>query len=155
MSTEQTRDRLADVLGEPLAAAGLDLEAVELTTAGRRRMLRVAVDKDGGVTLDDVASGDTVFAALLNTRLAGDSLRPDVCLGNAKDVEACAGKGADTERDAEKTGGDKIEQRKSTPGGKKPAARPADVGRALRSVYDDTLREDIPSDLTDLLGRLG
>ena len=33
--------------------------------------------------------------------------------------------------------------------------RPADVGRALRSVYDDTLREDIPSDLRDLLGRLG
>ena len=29
-----------------------------------------------------------------------------------------------------------------------------DVGRALRSVYDDTLREDIPLDLKDLLGRL-
>ena len=38
---------------------------------------------------------------------------------------------------------------------KKPLARPADVGRALRSVYDDTLREDIPSDLRALLGRLG
>jgi len=38
---------------------------------------------------------------------------------------------------------------------KKPTSRPADVGRALRSVYDDTLREDIPSDLRDLLGRLG
>jgi hypothetical protein len=38
---------------------------------------------------------------------------------------------------------------------KKPSGRPADVGRALRSVYDDTLREDIPSDLKDLLGRLG
>jgi hypothetical protein len=38
---------------------------------------------------------------------------------------------------------------------KKPTGRPADVGRALRSVYDDTLREDIPADLRDLLGRLG
>jgi len=38
---------------------------------------------------------------------------------------------------------------------KKPSSRPADVGRALRSVYDDTLREDIPHDLMDLLGRLG
>lgn len=37
----------------------------------------------------------------------------------------------------------------------KPSGRPADLGRALRSVYDDTLREDIPSDLKDLLGRLG
>ncbi|WP_405051412.1 NepR family anti-sigma factor [Sphingomonas sp.] len=32
---------------------------------------------------------------------------------------------------------------------------PSDVSRALRSVYDDTLREDIPSDLKELLGRLG
>jgi hypothetical protein len=38
---------------------------------------------------------------------------------------------------------------------KQPSGRPADVGRALRSVYDDTLREDIPIDLMDLLGRLG
>jgi ribosome maturation factor RimP len=34
---------------------GLVLEAVELTPAGKRRVLRVAVDKDGGVTLDDIA----------------------------------------------------------------------------------------------------
>ena len=43
----------------------------------------------------------------------------------------------------------------SVPAKKKPTGRPSDVGRALRSVYDDTLREDIPSDLKDLLGRLG
>lgn len=29
------------------------------------------------------------------------------------------------------------------------------VGRALRSVYDDTLREDVPDDFLDLLGKLG
>jgi len=28
------------------------------------------------------------------------------------------------------------------------------VGRALRTVYDDTLREDIPDDFLDLLGKL-
>ena len=33
-------------------------------------------------------------------------------------------------------------------------ARAGDVGKALRSVYDNTLREDIPSDFIDLLGRL-
>ena len=55
VSTDQTRDRLAGVLTEPLAATGLDLEAVDLTPAGKRRLLRVAVDKDGGVTLDDIA----------------------------------------------------------------------------------------------------
>ena len=39
-----------------LQELGLDLEAVELTPAGKRRVLRIAVDKDGGVSLDDVAA---------------------------------------------------------------------------------------------------
>ena len=29
-----------------------------------------------------------------------------------------------------------------------------DIAKALRSVYDETLREDVPSDFTDLLGKL-
>ena len=33
-------------------------------------------------------------------------------------------------------------------------AKTGDVGRALRSVYDTTLREDVPSDFLDLLGKL-
>ena len=32
--------------------------------------------------------------------------------------------------------------------------RAADLGRALRSVYDDTLRETVPDDFLDLLGKL-
>jgi hypothetical protein len=32
--------------------------------------------------------------------------------------------------------------------------RAGDVGRALRSVYDDTLRENVPDDFLDLLGKL-
>jgi hypothetical protein len=32
--------------------------------------------------------------------------------------------------------------------------RSADLGRALRSVYDDTLRENVPDEFLDLLGRL-
>jgi hypothetical protein len=32
--------------------------------------------------------------------------------------------------------------------------RAADIGRALRSVYDDTLRESVPDDFLDLLGKL-
>jgi len=42
-------------LASPLRALGLDIEAVEITPAGKRRILRIAVDQDGGVTLDDVA----------------------------------------------------------------------------------------------------
>ena len=32
--------------------------------------------------------------------------------------------------------------------------RPSDLGRALRSIYDDTLREPIPDDFIDLIGKL-
>jgi hypothetical protein len=30
----------------------------------------------------------------------------------------------------------------------------SDVGRALRTIYDDTLRESVPDDFMDLLGKL-
>lgn len=66
MSTDQTRDRLAEVLTEPLAASGLDVEAIELTPAGRRRLLRVAVDKDGGVTMDEIADATKQVSRLLD-----------------------------------------------------------------------------------------
>jgi hypothetical protein len=33
-------------------------------------------------------------------------------------------------------------------------SRAGDVGKALRSVYDSTLREDVPTDFLDLLGKL-
>ena len=41
---------------EPVvAAAGYDLEEVHLSRAGRRHVVRVLVDADGGISLDDVA----------------------------------------------------------------------------------------------------
>ncbi len=49
------RDRIEAELVDPLSVLGVDVEAVEITPAGKRRILRVAIDKDGGVTLDDVA----------------------------------------------------------------------------------------------------
>jgi hypothetical protein len=33
--------------------------------------------------------------------------------------------------------------------------RKGDLGRALRTVYDDTLREPVPDDLLKLIGKLG
>ncbi len=55
-SRTTTAEQIEAELVDPLAAQGLDVEAVELTPAGKRRVLRVAVDKDGGVTLDEVAA---------------------------------------------------------------------------------------------------
>ena len=66
MAADQTRKRLVEELTEPLLALGLDLEGLELTPAGRRRVLRVAVDKDGGVTLDDVAEATKEVSRLLD-----------------------------------------------------------------------------------------
>ncbi|CAN5343520.1 ribosome maturation factor RimP [soil metagenome] len=48
--------RIESEVTDPLSALGLDLEAVELTPAGKRRVLRIAVDQDGGVSMDDVAA---------------------------------------------------------------------------------------------------
>jgi hypothetical protein len=38
--------------------------------------------------------------------------------------------------------------------GRSPRSKASDVGKALRSVYDNTLREDVPRDFLDLLGKL-
>jgi ribosome maturation factor RimP len=58
--------RIAAALRDRLDALGLDLEAVELTPAGKRRVLRVAVDRDGGVTLDDIAAATRAVSDLLD-----------------------------------------------------------------------------------------
>ena len=73
MADEETRDRLSSVLTDPLLAVGLDLEAVEITPAGKRKLLRVAVDKDGGVSLDEIAEATKEVSRLLDeTDVMGD-----------------------------------------------------------------------------------
>ena len=63
---DATRDRIEAELVDPLRAMDLDVEAVEVTPAGKRRVLRVAVDKDGGVTLDDVADATREVSRVLD-----------------------------------------------------------------------------------------
>lgn len=73
MSTADTRDRLADQLTGPVESLGLDLEAVELSNAGKRRLLRVAIDKDGGITMDDIADATREVSRVLDeTDLMGE-----------------------------------------------------------------------------------
>ena len=66
MSTSQTRDRLAAMLEEPMTALGLDIEAVELSDAGKRRVLAIALDRDGGLSMDDVADATREISTLLD-----------------------------------------------------------------------------------------
>jgi ribosome maturation factor RimP len=44
----------------------MDLEAVRMTVAGRRRLLRVVVDSDHGVSLDDAADVSREISAVLD-----------------------------------------------------------------------------------------
>ena len=48
-------ERISELLEPAVTAMGMDLEDVRITSAGRRRLLRVVVDSDGGVSLDDIA----------------------------------------------------------------------------------------------------
>ena len=66
MAVSDTRDRLAEKLTSPIRDLGLDLEAVDLSSAGKRRILRVAIDKDGGVTMDDIADATREVSRLLD-----------------------------------------------------------------------------------------
>jgi ribosome maturation factor RimP len=66
MPTTDTRDRLLGHLSSPMGSLGLDLEAVDLSSAGKRRVLRVAIDKDGGVTMDDIADATREISRVLD-----------------------------------------------------------------------------------------
>lgn len=65
-STPEVTDRLAGVLTGPLGALGLDLEGIDLSKAGKRSVLRVAVDQDGGVSMDDIAEATKVVSEILD-----------------------------------------------------------------------------------------
>ncbi|QBR94126.1 ribosome maturation factor RimP [Nocardioides euryhalodurans] len=63
---DAVRDRIEAELAGPLSALGLDVEAVEITPVAKRRLLRVAVDKDGGVTHDDLVDADREVSRVLD-----------------------------------------------------------------------------------------
>lgn len=74
MGSASSRDHLIELLEPVVSAEGLDLEDVTVTQAGKRRLLRVIVDQDGGVSLDDVADvSQAVSAALDEDDVMGQS----------------------------------------------------------------------------------
>lgn len=58
--------RLSQLLAPVVEGTGHDLEGLEVTPAGRRRVVRMLVDKDGGTTLDDVADVSRAVSAALD-----------------------------------------------------------------------------------------
>jgi ribosome maturation factor RimP len=65
------RAQLIEVLGPVVAATGYDLDDVTVTAAGRRSVVRVSVDADGGIDLDAIASVSRVVSEALDADTAG------------------------------------------------------------------------------------
>ena len=64
--TDPTSARLAGWIEPVVGAAGYDLEELVVTPAGRRSVVRVVVDRDQGVTLDDIAEVSRAVSAALD-----------------------------------------------------------------------------------------
>jgi ribosome maturation factor RimP len=64
------RERLYTAIGPAVIAAGCELETVSLSPAGKRTVVRVVVDADSGVSLDEVAAVSRAVSEVLD---AGDT----------------------------------------------------------------------------------
>jgi ribosome maturation factor RimP len=62
--------RLTSLIESVLTAMEIDLEAVKITSAGRRVVLRIVIDADGGVSLDDIADVSREVSAKLDANNA-------------------------------------------------------------------------------------
>jgi len=62
--------RLTSLIESVLTAMEIDLEAVKITSAGRRVVLRIVIDADGGVSLDDIAEVSREVSAKLDAKNA-------------------------------------------------------------------------------------
>jgi ribosome maturation factor RimP len=108
--------RLSELLRPDVTDAGYDLEDVGVTAAGKRSVVRVVVDKDGGVTLDDIADVSRTIGDVLDRV---DETDPDL-LGATYVLEV------------------------SSPGVDRPLTEPRHWRRNVRRLVRATLREGDP-----------
>ena len=67
MGAQARDERIVELLEPVLAEAGLDLEGITVTPAGKRRVLRVIVDSDTGVDLETVGEVSQEVSQTLDT----------------------------------------------------------------------------------------
>ena len=108
--------RLRALIAPDVHAQGYDLEDVAVTAAGKRSVVRVVVDKDGGVTLDDVADISRTIGDVLDR---ADENEPGL-LGASYVLEV------------------------SSPGVDRPLTEPRHWRRNARRLVKATLREGDP-----------
>ncbi len=76
--TDPATARLTGWIEPVVGAAGYDLEDLVVTPAGRRSVVRVVVDRDEGVTLDDIAEVSRAVSDVLDTHDDGMGRTPYV-----------------------------------------------------------------------------
>jgi ribosome maturation factor RimP len=76
--TDPATSRLAGWIEPVVGAAGYDLEELVVTPAGRRSVVRVVVDRDEGVTLDDIAEVSRAVSEVLDRNDDGMGRTPYV-----------------------------------------------------------------------------
>ncbi len=59
-------ERLETLVNECVAALGVDVEAVELSSGGRRKVLRIALDADGGIGIDHITDATRALSEALD-----------------------------------------------------------------------------------------
>ena len=69
-----SEEAVAAGLQEPLAELGVDVEGVDIHRAGRRHVVTIVVDKDGGVDLDLVAEVSQRVSAILDETNLGEQV---------------------------------------------------------------------------------
>ena len=67
----ETRQRLLALLTPVVESTGYDLEDISVTPAGRRSLVRVSVDGDGGIDLDAVAEVTRAVSDALDAETPG------------------------------------------------------------------------------------
>ncbi len=65
------RARVRELIEPVVTGAGYDLDGLSLSRAGRRHLVRLTVDRDGGVNLDAVAEVSRLVSAALDAAEAG------------------------------------------------------------------------------------
>ena len=76
--TDPATARLAGWIEPVVGSAGYDLEELVVTPAGRRSVVRVVVDRDEGVTLDDIAEVSRAVSEVLDRNDEGMGRTPYV-----------------------------------------------------------------------------
>ncbi|MCW2602108.1 MAG: hypothetical protein JWN61_243 [Pseudonocardiales bacterium] len=71
-SAASRQQQVRDILDPAVSALGYDLEDLQISQAGRRSVIRVIVDRDGGIDLDAVAEASRAISnALDEAELSG------------------------------------------------------------------------------------